>query len=104
MLPVSPPRAGQPQVPTFGGLSHNARMAPQKHPHGPRMTLGNICESTARSLVAVCIAGFASGCTSSVEDALSPYAAPGKFDFLDCQTIAQRLKTASDRERELTDL
>jgi len=56
-------------------------------------------------LAAVCFAPLTSGCTPSSDlDVISPYAAPGKYDFLDCPTIAQRLKLASDRERELTDL
>jgi hypothetical protein len=57
-------------------------------------------------LVAVCFAALTtSGCTSSSDlDVISPYAAPGKYDFLDCPAMAQRLKLASDRERELTDL
>jgi hypothetical protein len=58
-----------------------------------------------RSFAAGCLAALTGGCASSPDiEVLSPYAAPGKYDFLDCPGIAQRLKTASDRERELVDL
>jgi hypothetical protein len=68
------------------------------------MTLGNMRELGMRSFTAVCLIALTSGCASSLDEALSPYAAPGKYDFLDCPGIAQRLKTAQDREKELTDL
>jgi hypothetical protein len=79
-------------------------MPKQKQPHGPPMTLRHILIGVC-GFVAVCVAALTSGCASSPDiEALSPYAAPGKYDFLDCPGIAQRLKTTSDRERELVDL
>ena len=35
---------------------------------------------------------------------MSPYAAPGKYDFLDCPSITERIKTTSARERQLNEL
>ena len=35
---------------------------------------------------------------------MSPYAAPGKYDFLDCPSITERIKIASARERQLNEL
>ena len=35
---------------------------------------------------------------------MSPYAAPGKYDFLDCKSITERTKIASARERQLNEL
>ena len=43
-----------------------------------------------------------SGCAGS--EVLTSYAAPGKYDFLDCPTITERLKTTSARERQLNEL
>jgi hypothetical protein len=54
-------------------------------------------------LGAVYIAIFASGC-SSIPDELSVYAAPGKFDFLDCPGIASRSVAAANQESELKNL
>jgi hypothetical protein len=76
-----------------------------KQPHGPSMTLGNIRKLGVGAVAAACVAAAMSGCAFSPDaDILSPYAAPGKYDFLDCPSIAQRLKTASAREKQLTDL
>ncbi len=53
----------------------------------------------------IAFAGTVSGCTAlSDNDALSVYAAPGKYDFLDCQSIATRLAAATAREAQLKDL
>ena len=35
---------------------------------------------------------------------LSPYAEPGRYDFLDCTSIAERITKASDREKQLAQL
>ena len=35
---------------------------------------------------------------------MSPYAAPGKYDFLDCQSITERTRIVSARERQLNEL
>jgi hypothetical protein len=54
------------------------------------------------ALAAVCLALLTSGCSIALDDSI--YAAPGKFDFLDCPSIAERAKKASARETELTGL
>jgi hypothetical protein len=54
------------------------------------------------SFAAVCLALLTGGCSIALDDSI--YAAPGKFDFLDCATIAERAKTASAKETELTGL
>jgi hypothetical protein len=42
------------------------------------------------------------GCSFALDDSI--YAAPGKYDFLDCPSLAERAKKASARELELTRL
>ena len=54
------------------------------------------------AFAAMCLAMLTSGCSFSLDDSI--YAAPGKFDFLDCASIAERAKKASAREAELTQL
>jgi|SRR5271165_429107 len=54
------------------------------------------------AFAAVCLAVLTSGCSFSLDDSI--YAAPGKFDFLDCPSLAERAKKASVREAELTRL
>jgi len=54
------------------------------------------------AFAAVCLAVLTSGCSIALDDSI--YAAPGKFDFLDCPTIAERAKRASARETELAGL
>src|SRR5215475_12448626 len=54
------------------------------------------------ALAAVCLAVLTSGCSIALDDSI--YAAPGKFDFLDCPSIAERAKKATAREAELTQL
>ncbi len=53
-------------------------------------------------LTAICVAGLVSACAGS--DVITPYAAPGKYDFLDCTSIAERMKTTSARERQFNEL
>jgi hypothetical protein len=72
------------------------------HPPGPPMTLGNMRARLAPGVAAGCIAAIISGCAS--EDILSPYAEPGRYDFLDCTSIAERITKASDREKQLAQL
>jgi hypothetical protein len=55
-----------------------------------------------RSVATGFIAAIVSGCASN--DILSPYAEPGRYDFLDCASIAERITKASDRERQLAQL
>ena len=76
-------------------------------PSGLSMTLGRMREFRVRGLAMVLIAGIVSACTGTATldpDALSIYAAPGKYDFLDCNTIAARLAGASARETQLREL
>jgi hypothetical protein len=71
------------------------------------MKLGRLRELWARGLAMVLIAGIVSACSGTATldpDALSIYAAPGKYDFLDCATIATRLAGASARETQLREL
>jgi hypothetical protein len=74
----------------------------QKHPAGPPVTLGNLRAGLTRGVAAACIAAIISGCAS--EDFLSPYAEPGRYDFLDCTSITERITKASDREKQLAQL
>jgi hypothetical protein len=72
--------------------------AKPKHPAGPPMTLGNMRQLT-RGVATACVVAIISGCAS--DDILSPYAEPGRYDFLDCTSIAERITKASDREKQL---
>jgi hypothetical protein len=54
------------------------------------------------AIAAVCFALLTSGCSIALDDSI--YAAPGKFDFLDCPGLANRAKAASARETQLTEL
>jgi hypothetical protein len=54
------------------------------------------------AFAAVCLAMLTSGCSIALDESI--YSAPGKFDFLDCPSIAERAKRASARESELTGL
>jgi len=70
---------------------------------GTRICWGSlIAHLNGRRLAAICVAALVSGCAGS--DVMSPYAAPGKYDFLDCPSITERIKTASARERQLNEL
>jgi hypothetical protein len=62
------------------------------------MTLSNMRQLT-RGVTTACIAAIISGCAG--EDFLSPYAEPGRYDFLDCASITERITKASDREKQL---
>ena len=68
-----------------------------KQPAGPPMTLGNMRQPT-RGVATACVATIISGCASNDP---SPYAEPGRYDFLDCTSIAERITKASDREKQL---
>ena len=76
-----------------------------KHLPGPPMTRGNMGQCIIRVLVMISIAGIVSACAGmSDNDAFSIYAAPGKYDFLDCQSITNRLTASSARETQLKEL
>jgi hypothetical protein len=63
------------------------------------VTIGNI---RSIKLAAICIALLVSACAES--DLFSPYAAPGKYDFLDCPSIATRITSTTTREQQLIEL
>ena len=63
------------------------------------MTIGNI---RSVKVAAICVALLVSACAES--DLFSPYAAPGKYDFLDCPSIATRITSTTTREQQLIEL
>ncbi len=69
-----------------------------KHPPCPPVTLGNMRALRVLSASAF-IPLIAVGCSVSPENTL--YLQPGKFDFLDCASIAERSKKASERVEQL---
>ena len=78
-------------------------MAKQKQPAGPGMTLGNM--RIVRWFAAIGAAAITTGCASSIDnDILSPYAEPGRYDFLDCATISKTLAKVSYTEKQLAQL
>ncbi len=81
-------------------------MAPkERHPSGTPMALRNMRELGVRGLAVISIAGIVSACAGTPDtDAFSIYAAPGKYDFLDCESINNRLKAQSARETQLREL
>jgi hypothetical protein len=71
----------------------------------PPTTLGNMRFRAIRGLAMISVMGTVSACTGLPEnDALSIYAAPGKYDFLDCQSITTRLTASTAREAQLKEL
>jgi hypothetical protein len=60
------------------------------------------CQLGGRRFAVVCAAVLMSGCAQS--DLFSPYAAPGKYDFLDCPSIANQFKAQTAREQQLREL
>jgi hypothetical protein len=58
-----------------------------------------------RSVIAACIAAIMSGYAFSPDnDILSLYTEPGRYSYLDCLSITERLTKAADRERQLAQL
>jgi hypothetical protein len=81
------------------------RKRTKKHPPGPPMMLGNMRQRVIVELAMISVVGILSACTGLPDnDAFSIYAAPGKYDFLDCATITTRLAGASARETQLREL
>ena len=81
------------------------RKCTENHSPGRPLTRGNMRPRVIRGLAMIWFAGTVSACTAlSDNDALSIYAAPGKYDFLDCASIATRLKAVSARETQLREL
>jgi hypothetical protein len=66
------------------------------------MAFGNMREFGGRRFAVICAAVLMSGCAQS--DLFSPYAAPGKYDFLDCPSIATQLRGQTVREQQLREL
>jgi hypothetical protein len=81
------------------------RKRTQRHLPGRPLMRDNMRQRVIRRLAMIAFAGTVSACTAlSDNDALSVYAAPGKYDFLDCQSITTRLAGATAREAQLKDL
>ncbi len=71
----------------------------------PNVAIGNMRQLVLRGLAMISITGIVSACTGPPDsDAFSIYAAPGKYDFLDCTSITNRLKGVSARETQLREL
>ena len=71
-----------------------------KQPAGPPAHLANASRLWVLiTFAAVPLAAITGGCAFSPENSL--YAEPGKFDFLDCASIAERAKKASERVEQL---
>ena len=77
-------------------------MAQRNHKPGPPMDLANMRGLRTPRLAAIWVALVVSACADS--DLFSPYAAPGKYDFLDCPSITDRIKTTANREHQLVEL
>jgi hypothetical protein len=81
------------------------RKCTENHSPGRPLTRGNMRPRVIRGLAMIWFAGTVSACIAlSDNDALSIYAAPGKYDFLDCQSITNRLAGSTAREAQLKDL
>jgi len=70
-------------------------------PTGPLMTLDRLQHRQLGYVAVICVPILVSGCAES--DLFSPVA-PGKYDFLDCPSIAKQLAKASYREAQLARL
>jgi hypothetical protein len=77
-------------------------MVKQRHGPGRPTAFGNLREFGGRRFAVICAAVLISGCAQN--DLFSPYAAPGKYDFLDCPSIATQLKGQTTREQQLREL
>ena len=78
--------------------------AEQQFHRGSAITRGSI-GILKRSVVAACIATVMSGCAPSQDnDILSLYTEPGRYNYLDCPSITERLTKAADREKQLAQL
>src|SRR5262245_59704486 len=70
-------------------------------PAGPLMTLDKSQHRQLAYLALMCVPIFVSGCAET--DLFSPVA-PGKYEFLDCPSIAKLLAKASYQEAQLAQL
>jgi hypothetical protein len=77
-------------------------MLKQQHQPSLSTTSRKMCDHTARPFAVICAVVLVSGCAGN--DLLSPYAAPGKYDFLDCTSIGNQLKAQTAREQQLREL
>jgi hypothetical protein len=68
---------------------------------GPLITLDKSQQRQLAYVAVMCVPILASGCAET--DLFSPVA-PGKYDFLDCPSIAKRLAKASYQEAQLAQL
>jgi hypothetical protein len=76
-------------------------MAKAKQPPSDPMTLGKLWHSQLVHVAVVCAPILVSGCAET--DLFSPIA-PGKYDFLDCPSIAKQLARALYDEANLARL
>jgi hypothetical protein len=76
-------------------------MAKQKQAAGEPMTLGKLWHSRLAPVAVICVPILVLGCAES--DLLSPVE-PGKYDFLDCPSIAKQLAATSYEETKLARL
>jgi hypothetical protein len=65
------------------------------------MTLGKLWHSQLVPMAVICVPILVSGCAGS--DLFSPVD-PGRYDFLDCPSIAKQLAAASYEEAKLARL
>jgi len=65
------------------------------------MTFGKLWHSQLVPVAAICVPILVSGCAES--DLFSPVE-PGKYDFLDCPSIAKQLAATSNEEAKLARL
>ena len=75
-------------------------------PAGPLMTLDKLQRRQLAYVAVICVPILVSGCLVSgcAESELFSPIAPGKYDFLDCPSIAKRLAKASYQEAQLAQL
>jgi hypothetical protein len=101
---VVQPRTGA-AAPAFPGSQAGACRGNRMKSRSPRalMTLADMLSIGVSGLAAVCVPALTSGCAPNLE-ALSPHAPTGKFDFLDCPSLSERIKWESTREGELAEL
>jgi hypothetical protein len=83
-------------------IADNDSMArKQSRPAGRLMTLDKSQHRQLAYVAVICVPILMSGCAES--DLFSPVA-PGKYDFLDCPSIAKRLAKASYQDAKLAQL
>jgi hypothetical protein len=88
-------------------IADNESMPRQlSRPAGPLMSLDKLQHRQLAYVVVICVPILVSGCLVSgcADSELFSPVAPGKYDFLDCPSIAKRLARALYQEAQLTQL